>query len=125
MKACVMRMALRVPAIAVAGVIGCVLPASMAAAQTSPAPKTESNTPADKPGTVGGLVVQAPRPPSKLGAVPPEKAAGYDKEAAKSEAWKRYRKSRPPLSAGTLGQADDYPGLQTLLPEPDKGAAKP
>ena len=126
-----MRMTLLVPAITVAGALGLALPASVAVAQTSPtqtspAEKSGSGAPADsKPGAVGGVVVQAPRPPSKLQEVPPDKKAAYDKEAAKNEAWKRYRQSRPPLSAGTLGQADDYPGLQTLLPERDKSARKP
>ena len=124
MKSILLRAALLGPAITLAGVAGFALPSSMAAAQVnqgeaSPGEKTGDAAAAQQPGSVGGVVVEAPRPPSKLREIPPDKKAAFDAEAAKSEAWQRYRQSRPPLSAGTLGQADDYPGLQTLLPKPD------
>jgi hypothetical protein len=119
-------------AIAVAGAIGLMLPASAAVAQASqgesqsgpgasqnvsPSEKAGSEAATAKPASVGGVIVQAPRPEPQA-QIPADKRAAYDAEVAKSEAWKRYRKSMPPLSAGTLEQADDYPGLQTLLPPP-------
>jgi hypothetical protein len=119
-------------AIAIAGAIGLALPGSAAVAQVSqgesqsgpdasqsvsPSDKAGSEAAAAKPASVGGVVVQAPRPEPQA-EIPADKRAAYDAEVAKREAWKRYRKSMPPLSAGTLEQADDYPGLQSLLPPP-------
>jgi hypothetical protein len=51
--------------------------------------------------------------------IPPEKKAAFDNEAAKAETWRKYREATPPLSDGTLGQAKGYPGLQSLLPNPE------
>ena len=124
MKSGMLSKALLVPAIA-AGVVGFTLPPSMAMAQASQDAKTDVRSAAVNPDggdTVGGVVVQSPPQRSKLGDIPPDKAAAFDQEAEKNEAWKRYRKSTPPLSAGTLGQANDYPGLQSLLPPPDEAA---
>jgi len=120
MKSSMLRAALLLPAIALCGVAGFALPSSMAMAQASQGEKAgDDAAAAAKPGDVGGVIVQAPRPQSKLQDIPPDKRAEFDDEAAKNEAWKRYRDSTPPLAAGTLGQAKDYPGLQTLLPQPD------
>lgn len=121
--------------ITVAGAIGgLALPASAAEAQVGPsgdqsvsqgdnqtvrpAGQAQSGASVSNPPTVGGVIVQAPRQPSKLGEIPPDKKAAYDEEVAKAEVWKRYRKSTPPATASTLDQANDYPGLQSLLPPP-------
>ncbi len=119
MKSYLLRKALLLPAITVAGAIAFALPASVAFAQDSQTPKTEnssaeSGAPAPAPGSVGGVVVQAPGR-SSLQRIPPDEEAAFDQEVAKAEAWKRYRRSIPPLAAGTLAQARGYPGLQTLL----------
>jgi hypothetical protein len=119
--------------IAVAAVIGFALPASAALAQAgqvaspgagpsesqnvSPDGNPESDAATAKPASVGGVIVQAPRPEAQP-PIPADKRAAYDAEVAKSEAWKRYRKSIPSTNVGTLEQADDYPGLQSLLPPP-------
>ena len=117
--------------IAVATAIGFALPASVALAQApvpapvdqgasqnvSPNGKPDSDAAVAKPASVGGVIVQAPRPEPEA-QIPADKRAAFDEEVAKSEAWKRYRKSIPPTNVGTLEQADDYPGLQSLLPPP-------
>ena len=126
------RPARPIQVIACAGSIGLLLSASMAFAQVAPgappgggAPPQDSRAPppigdagndaeAPPPGSVGGVTVQATRRP--LDTTAPEKTKEYNEEVAKAEAWKRYRKSRPPANASTLDQADDYPGLQSLVP---------
>ena len=127
MKPGLSRTALFVSAITIAGAIGFAFPSSMAMAQAADRGDTADVKPAavkpDSADTLGGVTVQSPRPRSKLEDIPPAKAAAFDEEAAKQEAWKRYRKSTPPFGAGTLGQANDYPGLQSLLPQPDDGAS--
>jgi hypothetical protein len=118
MKPRAARTALLLPAIAVAAVVGLALPGPVAMAQTGPGAKsgkTENKAAASKPGSVGGVTVQAPRR-SALQKIPPDKAAGFDQEAADAEAWKGYRKSTPRAAEGTLGQAKDYPGLHKLAP---------
>lgn len=120
MKSGILRTTLLLPAFA--GAICFTLQPSAATAQAPQGGQAAAGAEASSPGNVGGVVVQAPRPPSKLGAIPPDKKAALDDEAAKNEAWKRYRKSTPPLSDGTLGQAKDYPGLQSLLPQPEEAA---
>jgi hypothetical protein len=110
------RTARLLPAIMLAGALALALQPSMAAAQADPSDKADVRPASVNPDVVGGVVVETPRPHSKLEDIPPDKAAAFDEEAAKNEAWKRYRRSTPPLSAGALGQADDYPGLQSLLP---------
>lgn len=127
MKSGMLRITLFLPAIAFAGAIGLSLRPSTAVAQAAQAQgaqgeKAEEQAAGSKPASVGGVIVQAPRPESKVQQIPPDKKAAFDEEAAKDEAWKRYRKSTPPLSDGTLGQAKDYPGLQSLLPQPEEGA---
>ena len=118
MKSDILRKPAFLAAIALAGAIGLTLP-SMAQAQNNQTDRAEDDAAAAKPASVGGVTVQAPRPESKLGQIPPDKKAQFDDEAAKQEAWKTYRKSTPPLSDRTLEQSKDYPGLQTLLPQPD------
>lgn len=122
MKSGMLRITLFLPAIAFAGATGLSLAPSMAAAQAVQGEKAEERAADSKSASVGGVIVQAPRPESKVQQIPPDKKAAFDEEAAKDEAWKRYRKSTPPLSDGTLGQAKDYPGLQSLLPQPEEGA---
>ena len=88
MKPSAARTALLLPAIAVAAVVGLALPGSVAMAQTGPGAKsgkTENKAAASKPGSVGGVTVQAPRR-SALQKIPPDKAAGFDQEAADAEA---------------------------------------
>jgi hypothetical protein len=117
MKPSVARTTLLLPAIAVAAVVvGLALPGSAALAQTSPGANSGNKAAAGaRPGAVGGVTVQAPRR-SALQKIPPDKAAGFDQEAADAEAWKGYRKSTPRAAEGTLGQAKDYPGLHKLAP---------
>ena len=67
---------------------------------------------------VSGVVVEGARRPDNP-PIPADKKAAFDAEVAKEEAWRRYRQSTPPASAGTIGQADDYPGLRSLLPGQD------
>jgi hypothetical protein len=117
-----LRTALFLPAITLAGAIGFSLPSSVAVAQAGQGGRTDAGAAASQPDSVGGVVVQAPRPESELRQIPADKKAAFDEEAAKNEAWKRYRKSTPPLAEGTLGQAKDYPGLQSLLPPQDEAA---
>jgi len=109
-------------ALAAAGALGLALSAQAALAQ---ADRTASDirpaaAPADGPKdtTVPGVVVQAPPRPDHP-VIPPEKKAAFDNEAAKAETWRKYREATPPLSDGTLGQAKGYPGLQSLLPNPE------
>src|SRR4051794_22119846 len=102
MKSIMLPAALLVPAMTLAAVAAVALPWSMAAAQVSQgearrgdvrqgevsqAEKAGDAAAAAQPGSVGGVVVQAPRPPSKLGEIPPDKKAAFDEEAAKNEAW--------------------------------------
>lgn len=126
------RPARPIQVIAGAAAIGLLLSASVAFAQVAPgappgggAPPLDSRTlppigdagagaDPSQPPSVGGVTVQAPRRP--LDTTAPEKTQEYNQEVAKAEAWKRYRKSRPPANASTLDQADDYPGLQSLVP---------
>lgn len=122
MRSCMWRMARLFKTMTVVGAIGGILAAPAALAQAASSQKSAKAAPAAKPvaaakpGAVGGVTVQSPRQRPSLAKVPPDKAAAYDEEVRKSEAWKSYRKSTPPASAGTLGQSKDYPGLQTLLP---------
>jgi hypothetical protein len=120
--------------LAATGGLGLALSASTALAQynrpvsdagaTNPnaASSPSSAAGASAPSSVPGVTVQAPRPEQRP-PIPADKAAAYDQEVAKAEAWKRYRSSTPPLSEGTIAQGKDYPGLQSLLPqgEPTEG----
>jgi hypothetical protein len=118
--------------VALAGVLGLALPASMALAQgdrgNNPAASTNSNqaasgnagADASDPNSVSGVVVPGARRPESP-PIPADKKAAYDAEVAKEEAWRRYRKSMPPASDSTIDQAKDYPGLRSLLPGQDEG----
>ncbi|MEO6339735.1 MAG: hypothetical protein ABIO39_06845 [Caulobacteraceae bacterium] len=110
--------AMLLPGIVLAGLIGVTLPASVAVAQVSQTPNAQAVAPAQDTPSVSGVVVQAP---PKLPQIPPDKKAAFDEEAAKQEAWKKYRESFPPMSDGTLG-IKDYPGLHSLLPGSDDAA---
>jgi hypothetical protein len=85
--------------------------------QASQAQKSESSAAASKPGSVSGVVVQAP---PKLDRIPPDKKAALDAEAAKGKAWKKYRNTTPPATVtakagvGASSRAENYPGLHTL-----------
>jgi len=111
---------------AAAGALALMLPAPMAQAQAAPAPgqATAGQAGADvRPAaatssTLPGVTVEAPPRPEHP-VIPPDKKAAFDNEAAKAETWRKYREATPPLSDGTLGQAKGYPGLQSLLPNPE------
>lgn len=121
------------PVITIAAAIAFTLPASVALAQAGqgagpnasssdsqgagPSETPGSDAATARPASIGGVVVEVPRPePEPM--IPADKRAAYDADVAKAEAWKRYRRSMPPLSAGTIEQGADYPGLQSLLPPP-------
>ena len=129
MKTGLSRSALLVPAIALAGALA-LAPASGAFAQAAAdaAQKTEVGPATVKPdgsgSTVGGVTVQTPRPRSGVADIPADRKAAFDEEAAKAEAWKRYRNSTPPFGAGTLGDAKAYPGLQALAPPANEPPAE-
>ena len=94
-------------------------PASVALAQGSQGQKSESSAAASKPGSVGGVVVQAP---PKLKGVPPDKKAAMDAEAARRKHWTKYRKTTPlpasaapaPATVSAAARAENYPGLHDL-----------
>jgi hypothetical protein len=119
MKSCVFRATKLLQAITVVGAIGFAAPASVALAQgASQGQKSESSAAASKPGSVGGVVVQAP---PKLNKIPPEKKKAFDAEVAKREAWQKYRQA--PAATATTGatagvsataRAENYPGLRSM-----------
>ena len=90
-----------------AGILAVLLAAHPVGAQTTPAPDSSNGA---KQAEVGSVVVHAPRQRPQIG-VPPDKAKALDEQAAKDEAWRKYRDSVPPINAGPLEQTKDYPGL--------------
>ncbi len=113
--------AVLLPGIVAAALIGATLPTSVAMAQASQTPDAQMAAPAQDASSVSGVVVQAPPSQPKLAQIPPDKKAAIDKEAAKQEAWRKYRESLPSASDATLG-IKDYPGLHSLLPASDDAA---
>jgi hypothetical protein len=117
MTSCISPPKLLLRVIVVAGAIGSAAPASVALAQGSHGGKSASSAAASKPGSVAGVIVQAPPKSNKI---PPEKKAGFDAEATKRKAWQKYRATipapRPVLTAGASAsaRAENYPGLHTL-----------
>lgn len=117
MTSCIFRAPQLIRAITVAGAIGLAAPASMALAQASQGEKNESSAAAPKPGSVGGVVVQAP---PKLNSIPPAKKAALDAAAARRKAWQKYRTTTPAptaatgADAGAPPQAENYPGLHNM-----------
>jgi hypothetical protein len=122
-------------ALAAAGAIGLVLSASTALAQANNGGNAsnaagasnpnkgaggDSAAGASDPNSVSGVVVPGQRRPENP-PIPADKKAEYDAEVAKQEAWKRYRKSMPPATASTIDQANDYPGLRSLIPGQEEG----
>jgi hypothetical protein len=89
------------------GLLGFVLAAQPAGAQPTNASDSSGVPPK---GEVGSVVVHAPRQRPQVG-IPPDKAKALDEQAAKDEAWRKYRNSVPPVNAGPLEQSKDYPGL--------------
>jgi hypothetical protein len=83
----------------------------LATAQTATAPAKAP--PASQPSAVEGVTVDAPRPRAP---VPADKAAEYSAEAAKTEAWRKYRESTPPLTKDPNDMSKDFPGLKTYVP---------
>ncbi len=105
--------------------LGLVSAAPTAQAQSEPdkpAAAPEPNAAASEPGaaaskasSVEGVTVNA-RPGSGALGVPPAKAAAYADEAAKNEAWRKYRESTPPLTSNPNDLSKDFPGLQAYIP---------
>ena len=83
--------------------------------QDKPAAAEKPSAAPSKSSSVTEVVVSAPR--SRVIGLPPAKAAAIAAEAGKSEAWRRYRESTPPLTRDPNDQAKDYPGLQSYVPE--------
>jgi hypothetical protein len=67
------------------------------------------------PGSVEGVTVNATR--SGAIGVPPDKAAAFAAQAAKDEAFRKYRESTPPLTGDPNDQSKDFPGLHTYVPQ--------
>lgn len=117
MKSCRSRGALLALAIAALCAIGFGSLASVALAQGAQREQTESSAAASQPASVGGVVVQAP---PKLDRMPPDKRAAFDAEAAKREAWQRYRRTASPAPAVAAAGVDasarveNYPGLRGM-----------
>jgi hypothetical protein len=123
MKPCISRGTPRPWKLAAAGALGLALSAPAASAQTpsDQADRTGDDVrPAAAPNdaSLPGVIVPGPQRPDHP-VIPPDKKAAFDNEAAKAETWRKYRQATPPLSDGTLGQAKGYPGLQSLLPNPE------
>jgi len=103
MKSSIFRAALRLSAIALAGVVATAAPALAKGAKPEAA--------------VPGVVVQAP---AKASPIPPAKRAAFDAEVARRKAWKKYRSATAakPASGGpgvsATARAEDYPGLHEL-----------
>jgi hypothetical protein len=90
----------------------------LAAAQTPAAPAkappaSPSSGAPSQPDTVEGVTVDAARPHAP---VPADKAADYAAEAAKTEEWRKYRESTPPLTKDPNDMSKDFPGLKTYVP---------
>ena len=85
------------------------------AAASQPGAADSKPGPADSKSSVTEVVVDAP-PPQVFG-VPPAKAAALAAEAAKNEAWRKYRDSMPPLTRDPNDLAKDFPGLQSYAPQ--------
>jgi hypothetical protein len=106
--------------------VGLALVAPAAQAQGEPDKPAASSTPSpaaskpaatpSKPGHEGEVTVRAPRARTVIG-VPPDKAAGFADEAAKNEAWRKYRESTPPLTRDPNDQSKDFPGLHADVPK--------
>jgi len=97
--------------------LGLALEAPTARAQSEPdkpAAPSEPSAAAAKPGSVAEVTVTAPQ--TKPIGIPPEKAAALAAEAAKNEAWRKYRESTPPLTRDPNDQSKDFPGLQSYVP---------
>jgi hypothetical protein len=100
--------------------------AAAAQVQSGPAKPAPLSDPSVKPAQAGptasqansveGVDVTAPRGPSPLADIPPEKRAAYDAEVAKQKAWQDYRRSMPRLTDNPNDDGKDYPGVQALLP---------
>ncbi len=74
-----------------------------------------ASEPASEASGVEGVTVNAPR--SRSIGIPAEKEAAFAAEAAKNEAWRKYRESTPPLTSDPNDQSKDFPGLQAYIPQ--------
>lgn len=96
-----------------AGVLAMTLAASSAWAQADHPTGAGGST---KPNAIGEVVVRAPPAHRRHHArIPPAKAAAFAAQAAKNDAWRKYRDSTPSVTAGTLDQAAGYPGLRSAF----------
>lgn len=89
-------------------------PDKPAAASEPTPPASKPNIWTSPPSGVEGVTVNAQR---RRPDVPTEKAAAYGAEAAKTEAWRKYRRSMPPLTDNPNDDSKDFPGIQ-LRPSP-------
>jgi type IV secretory pathway VirJ component len=69
---------------------------------------------ASKPSSVGGVTVNAQR---RRTPIPTDKAEAYAAQAAKDDAWRKYRKSMPPLTNSPNDDSKDFPGIQIRAPQ--------
>jgi hypothetical protein len=81
--------------------------AAKPAAPKPVAPKPAAAAP--KPSSVAGVTVNAQR---RRPLIPTAKAEAYAAAAAKDEAWRKYRKSMPPLTNNPNDDSKDFPGIQ-------------
>ena len=84
-------------------------PDNPAAASKPTAPAAKPSIWASPPSSVDGVTVNAQR---RRPDIPAEKAAAYEVEAAKAEAWRKYRRSMPPLTNDPNDDSKDFPGIQ-------------
>jgi len=77
------------------------------------AAQQDAGTPA--PGSVGEVTVTGSQPHAV--GIPAKKAADLADDAAKNEAWRKYRDSTPPLTRDPNDQSKDFTGLQTYVPK--------
>lgn len=106
----------RLPALAVLA-LGLASEAPTAQAQSEhkkPAAASKPSAQASESSSAAEVTVNAPR--RRVIGVPPAKAAALAAEAAKNEAWRKYRESAPPLTRDPNDQAKDFPGLQSYVP---------
>ena len=105
---------------------GLAFAATTVLAQTvTPPNRAESGAPpaaSSNPQPVEGVTVNGRRADTGA-AIPDDKKAEYDAEAAREAAFREYRQSRPPLTTDDKGVSDpndqskDFPGLQSYLPK--------
>lgn len=96
-----------------AGALGLAFAASTALAQTAQ-DNGGAHTDQNSKGPV--VVHAAPTQHRPRIGIPPAKAAAYASEAARNDAWRKYRSGAPSVTTSTKDLAQDYPGLRTYVP---------